>query len=79
MHKRIIVGVLTVTLVLVLGATALAQIGREVAIQTHLSDGQEFQVSTRDLINFGKSLFTAVWTSQEGGGRPLIKGTCSRT
>ena len=30
MHKRIIVGVLTVTLVLVLGATALAQIGREV-------------------------------------------------
>jgi hypothetical protein len=34
MHKRIIVGVLTVTLVLVLGATSVAQIGREVAIQT---------------------------------------------
>ena len=64
MHKRIIVGVLTVTPLLVLGATAVAQIGREVAIQTHLNDGQEFQVSTRDLISFGKSLFTAVWTSR---------------
>jgi len=75
MHKRIIVGVLTVTPLLVLGATAVAQIGREVAIQTHLNDGQEFQVSTRDLIDFGKKLFTAMWTSQEGGGRPLTKGT----
>src|SRR5215475_1384892 len=75
MNNRFSVGVLTVTPLLVLGATAVAQIGREVAIQTHMNDGQEFQVSTRDLINFGKSLFTAVWTSQEGGGRPLTKGT----
>src|SRR5215471_14426187 len=75
MEKRNIVAVLTGTLVLVLGATAVAQLGREVAIQTHLNDGQEFQLSTKELIAFGKSLFTAVWTSQEGGGRPLTKGT----
>src|SRR5262245_1977540 len=60
-----------------LTTTALPQIGREVAIATHLKDGEEFQLSTKDLIAFGKSLFTAVWTSQEGGGRPLTKGTGS--
>ena len=60
-----------------LTTTALPQIGREVAIATHLNDGEEFQLSTKDLIAFGKSLFTAVWTSQEGGGRPLTKGTGS--
>src|SRR5215831_1829043 len=75
MDKRIIVAVLTGTLVYFSGATAVAQLGREVAVQTHLNDGQEFQVSTKELIAYGKSLFTAVWTSQEGGGRPLTKGT----
>ena len=58
-----------------LSAILLAQIGREVAVPTHLQDGQEFQLSTRGLIAFGKSLFTAMWTTQEGGGRPLSKGT----
>lgn len=52
-----------------------AEIGREVAIPAHLQDGQEFQVSLRDLLAHGKQLFTANWTSQEGGGRPLTKGT----
>jgi hypothetical protein len=75
MNERIIVRVFAGLLVLVLTATSLAQIGREVAIAAHLNDGQEFQLSTKDLIAFGKSLFTAVWTSQEGGGRPLTKGT----
>ena len=66
MHNKIIVGVLTVTLVLVLGATALAQIGREVAIQTHLSDGQEFQVSTRSHKLWQESVHGGV---DEPGGR----------
>src|SRR5215831_4151067 len=44
---------------------AAADIGREVAIPTHLQDGQEFQVSLRDLLAHGKHLFTANWTSQE--------------
>ena len=51
------------------------KIGREVAISRHLQDGEEYQLSTRDLIAFGEKLFTAMWTSQEGAGRPLTKGT----
>lgn len=52
-----------------------SQIGREVAIPVHLQDGEEYVLSTRELIEFGKRLFTARWTSQEGAGRPLTKGT----
>src|SRR5215510_14858134 len=52
-----------------------SRIGREVAIPRHLQDGEEFRVSIRDLIAFGERLFTAVWTTDEGGGRPLTKGT----
>jgi hypothetical protein len=50
-------------------------IGREVAIARHLQDGEEFTISTKALIEHGRNLFTAVWTIQEGGGRPLTKGT----
>jgi hypothetical protein len=49
-------------------------LGREVAIPRHLQDGEEFQESLPDLIRYGKELFLANWTSQEGGGRPLTKG-----
>lgn len=52
-----------------------SQIGREVAIQKHLADGQEITMPTHQLIDFGRKLFTANWTIQEGGGRPLTKGT----
>jgi cytochrome c peroxidase len=51
------------------------EIGQEVAIQRHLQDGEEFQVSLAQLLEHGRNLFTAVWTIQEGGGRPLTKGT----
>ncbi len=52
-----------------------SQIGREVAIPVHIQNGEEYTLSTRDLIEFGKKLFTARWTSQEGAGRPMAKGT----
>lgn len=52
-----------------------AQLGQEVAIPRHLQDGEEFQRSLQDLLAYGKKLFAAVWTTQEGGGRPLTKGT----
>src|SRR5215475_12123506 len=55
----------------------LAQIGVEVAIPVHLQDGQEYTTSIRNLIRFGEQLFTAMWTVQEGGGRPLTKGNGS--
>jgi Di-haem oxidoreductase, putative peroxidase len=51
------------------------EIGREVAIPRHLQDGEEYQLSLRELIRFGKKLFNANWTIQEGAGRPLTKGT----
>jgi Di-haem oxidoreductase, putative peroxidase len=51
------------------------QIGREVAIQHHLQDDDEFQLSLRDLLDHGKRLFMANWTEEEGAGRPQMKGT----
>src|SRR6266705_5597567 len=58
-------------------ATVASQssIGREVAVPNHLADGQEYSTPLHDLLQHGQNLFTAVWTIQEGGGRPLTKGT----
>src|SRR5260370_37203184 len=54
-------------------------IGREVAIPRHLENGQEFRVSVSTLLDFGKQLFAANWTIQEGQGRPLAKGVGTPT
>lgn len=51
-----------------------ANIGKEVSVTKHLMDGREYRMSETDLIRHGKKLFNAVWTIQEGGGRPLTKG-----
>jgi hypothetical protein len=56
-----------------------SQIGREVAIPEHLQNGQEFQISLTTLLDFGKKLFMANWTIQEGQGRPLAKGVPTPT
>ena len=50
-----------------------SQIGREVAVPVHLQDGEEYQRPIRSLIEFGRKLFTARWTSEEGAGRPLTR------
>ena len=42
---------------------------------THLQDGEEFSLPLSALLIHGKLLFDANWTEQEGGGRPLTKGT----
>ena len=52
-----------------------SEVGREVAIPRHLQDGEEFETSLSDLIRYGKKLFEAHFTAQEGAGRPLTKGT----
>jgi hypothetical protein len=52
-----------------------ADVGAEVAIPRHLQDGEEFQIPLNQLLEYGRNLFTANWTIQEGGGRPLSKGT----
>ena len=76
MKTRIAISLLSLTsCVIPFLAAQMKKIGREVAIPRHLQDGEEFQLSTRDLVSFGQKLFTAMWTSQEGAGRPLTKGT----
>ena len=61
----------------VLSAAVVAQstIGKEVSVPVHLADGDELAISLDKLIAHGHKLFTAVWTSQEGGGCPMTKGT----
>lgn len=49
--------------------------GVEVAVPRHLDDGEEFDLDIEDLNRHGGLLFSAAWTPQEGGGRPLTKGT----
>jgi len=56
-------------------STQVPAIGREVAIARHLQDGEEYPLSAKALIEHGRRLFVAVWTPQEGGGRPFTKGT----
>lgn len=51
------------------------EIGREVAIPRHMQDGDEFQVPVSELVSYGAKLFLARFTSEEGAGRPLTKGT----
>ncbi|MCA9709288.1 MAG: thiol oxidoreductase [Myxococcales bacterium] len=58
-----------------LRSAALPGIGQEVAVPVHLADGEEHDISLEQLLEHGKGLFTAVWTIQEGGGRPLTTGT----
>ncbi len=52
-----------------------SQIGREVAIPSHLQDGEEFNTPVSELIRYGAQLFNAKFTIQEGAGRPNSKGT----
>ncbi len=56
-------------------AASRSQIGREVGLTRHLQDGQERRLSTLELLLHGKNIFGANWTTEEGGGRPLSKGT----
>ncbi len=58
-----------------LPAVGAAQIGREVAVTRHLANDAEFRLPLAELLAHGKLLFNANWTEEEGGGRPLTKGT----
>ena len=53
------------------------RIGQESAVPVHMQDGDEYGVSIRELVAYGRRLFTAMWTIQDGAGRPLTKGTGS--
>lgn len=51
------------------------QPGVEVAVDRHLRDGEEHEISTQMLVMHGQTLFDAMWTEQEGRGRPFTTGT----
>ena len=58
--------------------TSISQIGREVGVPRHLQNREEYDLSVPKLIEHGRRIFTAVWTDQEGGGRPLTgHGRCA--
>jgi di-heme oxidoreductase (putative peroxidase) len=68
--------VFLVGVVLSVGPVGAAdKIGQEKAVPVHLQDGEEYQVPIDVLIRHGRQLFDAMWTVQEGAGRPLSKGT----
>jgi hypothetical protein len=52
-----------------------SSIGLEMAVTSHLGDGDELTMPLAGLLAHGKLLFEANWTEQDGGGRPLTKGT----
>jgi cytochrome c5 len=53
---------------------ARPRIGDERAVPHHLQDDEEFRIPLKDLLDYGKKLFMANWTVQDGAGRPLTKG-----
>lgn len=60
---------------LLLGTVALAEIGQELSTYQRLEDGEEYIVPVRELVARGQAAFVANWTPEEGGGRPLTRGT----
>jgi hypothetical protein len=50
-------------------------VGQEFAVARHLKDGEEFKVPLAQIVDYGRKLFEANWTEQDGAGRPLSKGT----
>ena len=78
---KILVKKIAAALLLTLSSISLAtaapqnNIGRELGVPQHLVDDEEFELSIPKLISHGKLLFNANWTTQEGAGHPLTKGT----
>ena len=60
---------------LALAAPQTSDIGREASSYERLEDGEEYTVPLGELIRRGEASFRAEWTPQQGGGRPLRKGT----
>src|SRR5438105_4037670 len=75
MRSRNVAALAVAWSVAVAAVATQSSIGREVAVTGHLADGEEFSMPLHKLLARGQRLFTAAWTIQEGGGRPLTKGT----
>lgn len=75
MIRTVVVTSIIFSLILMARAAENPNIGREVAIEHHLQDGQESTIPLNKLLQYGEKLFTANFTIEEGAGRPLTKGT----
>jgi len=51
------------------------KIGQEISARRHLKDGEAPKMPLSQLLKHGHHLFNAMWTVQEGAGRPQSKGT----
>lgn len=75
MYLKTLVAVMLATTVAGMAQSGPKGIGREVSIPYHLTEEDLQKRDIVELVRFGKRLFNANWTDQEGGGRPLMKGT----
>jgi cytochrome c peroxidase len=66
---------LLIVLLQTIAAAQSPRIGQERAVPHRLQDGDEFTLSLADLIEYGRQIFIANWTVQEGFGRPMTNGT----
>jgi hypothetical protein len=62
------------TIVSSAGQETSHRIGDERAVPRHLQDDEEFKIPLKDLLEYGKKLFMANWTVEDGAGRPMTKG-----
>jgi len=53
----------------------IRDIGGERSGYQRLEEGEEFTITTREMIRRGQLAFVAEWTPAEGGGRPFSTGT----
>lgn len=68
------IGLFTMFMSASMPALSADPIGQEVAVPRHLQNGEEYALPMNSVIQHGKNLFEALWTIQEGAGRPLTKG-----
>lgn len=66
---------LSLVVLVALAQGPASQIGQEKAVPVHLQDGEEFQLPLKKLVEFGQQLFVARFTTEDGLGRPMTKGT----
>ena len=66
---------LIVALLLIAAQSPAQQLGQEQSVPHHLADRPDSALSIPNLLAQGRLLFNANWTDQEGGIRPLTKGT----
>ena len=57
-----------------LSAADPGELGRERGLSRHLADGEESALSSSQLVEWGRRIFCANWTEQDGAGRPTTKG-----